>query len=193
MTLQEMIAARGLTVQEAQKLSGISPETFAVLLDGGRTIPQLALKVGRNLHLTREEVKQLGKPLNRADWKRLELPVPPPIDGDPFWYEKVDKPVMERAGKKPEDPHKGMLRRIVVDAAAVKRTMDAEGMSVLDLQRALWPAAEQKDRSSRWWALKDKLKGGVGMKPETVRNLAEAIGTTVEEIGAETWIKRGGK
>lgn len=197
MTFQQMIEARNLTVQEAQKLSGISPETFKVLLDGGRTIPQLALKVGRGLHLTQEEVKQLGKTLDRAEWKRLELPVPPAIDGDPLWYEKVDKlpRPREKAKRKVDNPHAGMIRRIKIDATALKKAMDARGLRELDVKKIFYPNAEPKDRSRHWWVLKDKIQTGVGIMPDTARRLAEAIGTTVEEIGVEIWIgsKRWGK
>lgn len=77
-----------MTSEQALKASGLSRRTFEILLGGGVTLPQLALKVGKALKLTQEEVKQLGKPLAKASWDAQKLPYKP-IDVDPEWYRKL--------------------------------------------------------------------------------------------------------
>ncbi|MBE5803342.1 MAG: hypothetical protein E7316_02410 [Clostridiales bacterium] len=62
--------------------------TFEILLGGGVTLPQLALKAGKGLKLTQEETRQLGKPLDKTSWDAKKLPYKP-IDVDPMWYKHM--------------------------------------------------------------------------------------------------------
>lgn len=194
MALKQAIEARGLTEKEAWKKSGISIALFDALLGGGVTLPSLALKVGANLGLTMEETKQLGQPLDREKWRRLGLPVPAPLDGDPRWYEKLGREQKRRMpGESPAEHEKPnrRIRRILLDGEAVEKVMKENGISSGELRKRLWPNAGPKSGAQRMYLLRDKMRGGVGVMPDTARKLADALETAVEEIGVEIWLKGG--
>ena len=88
--LAEMISKRGMTREQAFNASGLSRSTFDILMGGGVTLPQLALKIGKGLRLNQDEVKQLGKPLNKETWEAQKLPYKS-IDVDPHWYRQIGK------------------------------------------------------------------------------------------------------
>lgn len=86
--LKEMLRKRGMTYEQGLKASGLTRRTFDILIGGGVTLPQLALKVGKGLKLTQEEVKLLGQPLDKASWDAKKLPYKA-VDVDPKWYKKL--------------------------------------------------------------------------------------------------------
>lgn len=90
--LRQMLRQRGMDEEAALRRSGISRQTFEVLLGGGVTLPQLALTVGRNLSLTREETRQLGMPLDKEAWKRNKVPFKR-VDADPHWYLRLGEKI----------------------------------------------------------------------------------------------------
>lgn len=194
MALKQAIEARGLTEKEAWKKSGISIALFDALLGGGVTLPSLALKVGANLGLTMEETKQLGQPLDREEWRGMGLPVPAPLDGDPRWYEKLGREQKRRMpGESPAAHGKPSrrIRRILLDGEAVEKVMKEKNISGGELKKRLWPNAGPKSGAQRMYQLREKIREGVGVKPDTARRLAEALETAADQIGEEIWLKGG--
>ena len=98
-TLKGELEKRGMTVEDACKACGMGMKTMDILVNGGVTMPTLALKVGRGLGLKQSQVKQLGKPLDRRNWPEYEgqrkwteecgLPVPDKTDLDEQWWRRL--------------------------------------------------------------------------------------------------------
>lgn len=86
--LRQMLRKRGIDEETGLKMSRISRQTWEILLGGGVTLPQIALQVGKYLHLTREETKQLGSPLDKRAWQLAKAPFKR-IDADPEWYKRI--------------------------------------------------------------------------------------------------------
>lgn len=90
--IRDKLAKMGLSVSEAAKLCGITPETMGVLDGGGQTLPSLAARVARGLGLTSEEARQIGHALDLKAWrKRADESARGGIDFDPLWYEHYNR------------------------------------------------------------------------------------------------------
>lgn len=86
--LKQLLKECKLTPAAAARQCGVSFDTMAILLGGRPTLPCLALKVGKGLRLTQEQVKLLGQHLRSPNWGRNGLPKPPPEDTDPEWWRR---------------------------------------------------------------------------------------------------------
>jgi len=80
---------RGITERDGLKKSGLDPSTYYILLRGGVTIPPLALLAGKNLGMTADEVRHIGKTLDPDIWKGSELIGHCPYVTSPDWPEMV--------------------------------------------------------------------------------------------------------
>lgn len=87
--IAEKLKEKGLTVQEAAKLCGVTGQTMSVLNDGWKTLPSLAIKVARGLGLKPEEAREIGHVLNRRTWERLENRKLRDMDFRENWWEKI--------------------------------------------------------------------------------------------------------
>lgn len=93
-TLAQELKDRGMTVRQAAMACGMDMATMTVLADGGKTLPQLALKVARGLGLKREQARQIGQALDATRWPKKQrdgmgLAVPQKIDIDKEWWRRV--------------------------------------------------------------------------------------------------------
>lgn len=87
--ITDKLKEKGLTVQEAAKLCGVTGQTMSVLNDGWKTLPSLAAKVARGLDLKPEEAREIGHVLNRRNWERLENRKFRDVDFRENWWEKI--------------------------------------------------------------------------------------------------------
>lgn len=90
-TLKQELQNRGMNLEQAARACGMDYATMGTLIAGGKTLPRLALKVAKGLHLTQQQAKTLGQPLDRKVWTKPNngLPRPNPIDISPTWYERI--------------------------------------------------------------------------------------------------------
>ena len=58
--LRRWLAAHNMTEQEGRKKAGCTDALWQVLLGGGWTMPVLALEIGARLHMTQDEVRNIG-------------------------------------------------------------------------------------------------------------------------------------
>lgn len=64
-TLKKELASRGWSLTQACILCDMDRPTMEILVEGGQTLPQFALRVGERMHLTMEQTRSLGKPLKK--------------------------------------------------------------------------------------------------------------------------------
>lgn len=85
---QRWLYDHGYTYTQALEEADCSPETFNQLWAGSRTIPRIALAVGKSLGMDAESVRMLGKPLTPHIWDCIECRVAQnhAIDFHPQWY-----------------------------------------------------------------------------------------------------------
>lgn len=113
-TLAGELKKRGMSITDACKLCKMDRPTMEILVGGGKTLPQLALKVAKAMHLTKEQAKTLGQPLKSPNWMKRDsgMGTPKRINIMEHWYNALDK------DKPAEDEGK---HRRWIDAAAVAR------------------------------------------------------------------------
>lgn len=97
-TLAGELEKRGMTLPEACLRCGMDYKTMTILVNGGRTLPSLALKVGRGLKLKPTQVKRLGQPLRGKAWPRTKaqmradkegLPLVDKVEFDEDWWKQL--------------------------------------------------------------------------------------------------------
>ena len=89
--LGSWLADRGIEGSEALMRCGIDSQTWDVLINGGKTVPGIALIVGASLGMTPEEVAHIGifpDPKTRRDSEGLPLHLYP-WHTDPDWPQRV--------------------------------------------------------------------------------------------------------
>ena len=89
--LGSWLADRGIEGSEALMRCGIDALTWDILINGGKTVPGIALIVGASLGMTPEEVAQIGifpNPKTRRDSEGLPLHLYP-WHTDPEWPQRV--------------------------------------------------------------------------------------------------------
>lgn len=89
--LRDWLKRNGIGEQEARKMSGIDRQVFEILMEGGRTVPGIALIIGRNLGMKPNEVKHLGITPDaslRKDWQPFYMGNPWHLD--PKWWNRVE-------------------------------------------------------------------------------------------------------
>lgn len=87
--LSEWVEAHGMTEHEAFRRSGISYQTWRWLMAGYYTMPCLALTCGKNLGMTPEEVKPLGKQFTAANFAESDMLITYPENFKEDWYALV--------------------------------------------------------------------------------------------------------
>ncbi len=177
--IRNKLEEKGLTVQQAAKLCGVTGATMTVLEDGWQTIPSLAIKVARGLELTQEEARKIGHVLSRSRWETVENTKVRGLDFNPRWYTKLDKVPEEekqynsfsgemdaKRKTRQKKTHKYINILVVSEWAAGRMTNCTElvelvtGQKLYDINR------------------ESALKG----RDDYIRKVADTVGMTFEEI-----------
>lgn len=169
--LRRYLRERGMTLLDAAKKCGVTIKTMEIVAGGSPTLPCLAIQIGKELKLTREEVKPLGKPLQAERWGRDGLPRPQAIDVNPGWYRALPE---KRGGKAEAVAEKDP--GCYVDIRATMERMLVLGKDMRDLRclpkgNGLWHINHSKLVETRKRYL-EEIAGELGVE-------AEAITTTV--------------
>ena len=100
--LSTWAAAHDMDREQCFRESGIDPETFGWLWSGSKTIPSIALTLGKNLGMSADEVQELGVTLHKDIWTGFESDQQMQKWTDPAWPERITTwrpgPTMARIG-----------------------------------------------------------------------------------------------
>lgn len=165
----------GMTTAEAAAVCGVSVATMGIVVGGSPTLPQLAIKIGKGLRLTREEVKPLGKPLDARLWGRDGLPKPPKVDVDPEWYKALPQKYRDSADSVPEING-------YIDVKAVLNRLMAMGKDIDAISGALggytMRKVNERSQAARRRCIADIAKV-LGCQPQDIRTSIKPRDTKV--------------
>lgn len=186
--MQKRLQEMELTTDQAAIQCGVSLATMQIVAGGSPTLPCLALKIGKGLGLTREEVKPLGKPLNANAWGKNGLPVPNEIDVDPAWWKRLPKSCAKAAA--PVKQPKGWLNILAVMERLIVLDMDQDDLKPLLGRLTLNAINGMSEKSRVEWierledALKVKTTALEGMDEVNRARYRQAAAAAIKQVEA---------
>lgn len=163
-TLGDVLADRGLTIREAAQQCGVSARLIEVLVEGGVTLPSLAMQIGRCLGLPTEHVKRLGRPLNRENFKRATGIAPLVTDCDPKWWLRYRRDPAVRPAERVVYLNEARLMEHILQ-------LDGDMTMLMEITGGITPAAINKRHKSQ--------------RPQLIRAVEERLGLPEGDMMSE--------